>query len=120
MLVHNFIFSAAYYGTLGWYLSWACVIWMATSVWHNPSMQIVSEKDQEQSALFKRRPGESVPENSAENIYEISDFLNEEYLELNDLYSPDNSRLISVNSDEEYFDPVALLSEIGNGHVSWE
>ncbi|RWW22235.1 hypothetical protein GW17_00013579 [Ensete ventricosum] len=78
--------------------------------------------DQAQSALSSRRPDESVPENFCENMSGNCDFSKEEYLELNDFYSPetssassDNSSRMSVNSDE-YFDPDALLRDIENDH----
>ncbi|XP_042447014.1 NAC domain-containing protein 101-like isoform X1 [Zingiber officinale] len=82
--------------------------------------QIVAEKDQGESALSRSWPNEPVSMNFSENRYDICDFLNGEYLELNDLYSPDthassdDSSIMSINSDE--FDPAALLMNIGNDH----
>ncbi|XP_074572070.1 NAC domain-containing protein 13-like isoform X2 [Curcuma longa] len=83
--------------------------------------QTVAEKDQGESALSKSRPNEPVSSvNFSENLYDICDFSNGEYLELNDLYSPDthassdDSSIMSINSDE--FDPAALLMNIGNDH----
>lgn len=59
---------------------------------------------------------------SAEDVYAACDFSRGDYLELNDLYSPetsscssDNSSLMSVNSDE-CFDADALLRDLENEH----
>ncbi|KAG6473385.1 NAC domain-containing protein 18-like isoform X1 [Zingiber officinale] len=83
--------------------------------------QIVADKDQGESAPSRRRPNELASVIFSENMLDICDFSNGEYLELNDFYSSDthassdDSSIMSENSDE-FFDPVAFLIDIENDH----
>ncbi|WOK92375.1 NAC domain-containing protein [Canna indica] len=85
------------------------------------SFQTVDEKGEGKSASSGRRLDEPVHEASVENMFEIYDLSNGEYLELNDIYSPetpassDISSFMSVNSDE-FFDPNEFLGVIESDH----
>ncbi|XP_038977170.1 NAC domain-containing protein JA2-like [Phoenix dactylifera] len=84
--------------------------------------QMVAGDVQGQSVLSGTSVTVPVTDNCFEEMYATCDFSKEDYLELNDLYSPetssscsDNSSLMSVNSDE-YFDADALLMDLKNEH----
>ncbi|KAG1366945.1 NAC domain-containing protein 96 [Cocos nucifera] len=84
--------------------------------------QMVGRDQQGQSVLSGTSVTGPETDSSAEDVYATCDFSKGDYLELNDLYSPetsssssDNSSRMSVTSDE-YFDADALLRDIGNEH----